>query len=98
MIPSGSSPSPGVQDCVRNIKVKLAKLEEFISERENILKEAIKCSETDDISSNLISGERDSQTIMEDELKKYEEFKSDINQNVEQQSKLFQEIYVRLNL
>ena len=94
LLPAGEAPAPQVQQAANELKKALAKLEDLIAERETLLKETLSVAESDDISADVMSGDKDSQSVMEQSMEKYSEFDSEIQKNVAAQQTLFDELYV----
>lgn len=92
LLPSSDSPSKETLQSVKDLKNSLAKLDDILAERETLLKEVLSLTGSDDISSDLMNSDNTEETINQS-LEKYNEYDIEISKNIDQQQKLFNEIY-----
>mmetsp|Transcript_65850 Transcript_65850/g.99285 ORF Transcript_65850/g.99285 Transcript_65850/m.99285 type:complete len:804 (-) Transcript_65850:15-2426(-) len=95
LLPDGKtvSVSAETKEAANAVKRALGSLEDIIAARETLLKEILSVAESDDISADVMSGEHDSQSVMENSLEKYQEFDDEIQKNIQQQQEILGELY-----
>ena len=81
---------------MEDLRRDLASLEDLITERETLFKDAITLAEAEDISSLLTATTENPQIIIDKEMEKYSDIQGEIKKNVERQKEVLEVLSVSL--
>jgi len=94
LLPAAEPPSAETQQCVAELRNDLNRIEDLITERENLLKEILTATDADQVTHSLMDQENP-QSIIDEELEKYKSIEAEIQRNIEEQKTLLDKLAVR---